>query len=59
MRVREALARAAALRVVIPLLLLLPLLGAAMAWVVGGSLAPLRRIAGRGAAPRRAQPGAH
>ncbi len=45
-RVREALARAAALRVVIPLLLLLPLLGAAIAWVVRGSLLPLRRIAG-------------
>jgi signal transduction histidine kinase len=44
-RVREALARAAALRVLIPLLLLLPLLGAAIAWVVRGSLLPLRRIA--------------
>jgi len=44
-RVREALARAAALRVVIPLLLLLPVLGVAIAWVVRGSLLPLRRIA--------------
>ncbi|HTT04809.1 MAG TPA: ATP-binding protein [Steroidobacteraceae bacterium] len=45
LRVRAALARAAALRVVIPLLVLLPLLAAAMAWVVGESLAPLRRVA--------------
>ncbi len=46
LRVRQGLARAAALRVVIPLLVLLPLLAAAMAWVVGQSLAPLRRVAG-------------
>jgi signal transduction histidine kinase len=44
-RLREALARAAALRVVIPLLLLLPLLGVAIAWVVRSSLLPLRRVA--------------
>jgi signal transduction histidine kinase len=44
-RVRAGLARAAALRVVIPLLVLLPVLAAAMAWVVGESLAPLRRVA--------------
>jgi len=44
-RVREALARRAALRVAIPLLLLLPLLGGATAWVVRSSLAPLQRIA--------------
>jgi signal transduction histidine kinase len=44
-RVRQALARAAALRVVIPLLLLLPVLGVAIAWVVRGSLLPLRRVA--------------
>jgi two-component system OmpR family sensor kinase/two-component system sensor histidine kinase QseC len=44
-RVRQALARAAALRVVIPLLLLLPVLGVAIAWVVRGSLSPLRRVA--------------
>jgi two-component system OmpR family sensor kinase/two-component system sensor histidine kinase QseC len=44
-RVREALARGAALRVVIPLLLLLPLLGAAVVVVVGNGLEPLRRIA--------------
>jgi signal transduction histidine kinase len=44
-RVREVLARGAALRVVIPLLLLLPLLGAAIAGVVGNGLRPLRRLA--------------
>src|ERR1700722_15181553 len=44
-RVREVLARGAALRVVIPLLLLLPLLGAAIAGVVGSGLRPLRRVA--------------
>jgi two-component system, OmpR family, sensor kinase len=44
-RVREELAQRAALRVAIPLLLLLPLLGAAVIWVVRGSLLPLRRIA--------------
>ncbi|HEX4024504.1 MAG TPA: ATP-binding protein [Steroidobacteraceae bacterium] len=44
-RVRQVLARAAALRVVIPLLVLLPLLALAMAWVVRGGLLPLRRVA--------------
>lgn len=44
-RVREQLARHAALRIAIPLLLLLPLLGGAAAWIVSGSLAPLHRIA--------------
>jgi two-component system OmpR family sensor kinase/two-component system sensor histidine kinase QseC len=44
-RVRESLARGAALRVVIPLLLLLPLLGAAVAGVVGSGFRPLRRVA--------------
>jgi len=44
-RVRRALARAAALRVMIPLLVLLPLLVLAMAWVVRSSLLPLRRVA--------------
>jgi signal transduction histidine kinase len=44
-RVRKQLAQRAALRVAVPLLLLLPLLGAAVVWVVGGSLQPLRRIA--------------
>lgn len=43
--VRDALARAAALRVVLPILVLLPLLAAAIAAVVGSSLAPLRRMA--------------
>jgi signal transduction histidine kinase len=43
--VRESLARGAAFRVVIPLLLLLPLLGAAVVGVVGSGLEPLRRIA--------------
>ena len=44
-RVREELARAAALRVVVPLLLLLPVLGAAMAGVVRSGLKPLQRVA--------------
>jgi signal transduction histidine kinase len=44
-RVRQELARGAALRVVIPLLLLLPLLGAAVVGVVGSGLRPLRRVA--------------
>ncbi len=43
-RVREAFARAAALRVAIPLLLLLPVLVAAVAWIVRGGLAPLQRV---------------
>jgi signal transduction histidine kinase len=45
LRVREAFARGAALRVVIPLLLLLPLLGAAIVGLVGNGLRPLRRVA--------------
>jgi two-component system OmpR family sensor kinase/two-component system sensor histidine kinase QseC len=45
LRVREAFARGAALRVVIPFLLLLPVLGAAIVWVVGNGLRPLRRLA--------------
>ncbi|HTV96667.1 MAG TPA: ATP-binding protein [Steroidobacteraceae bacterium] len=45
LKVREVFARGAALRVAIPLLLLVPLLGAAIVVVVGGGLAPLRRIA--------------
>lgn len=45
-RVREGLARGAALRVVVPLLLLLPLLAAAVVGVVGSGLSPLRRVAG-------------
>jgi signal transduction histidine kinase len=43
-RVREGLARGAALRVVVPLLLLLPLLAVAIALVVGRGLRPLRRV---------------
>jgi signal transduction histidine kinase len=45
LRVREVLARGAALRVVVPLVLLLPLLGAAIVGVVGSGLRPLRRVA--------------
>jgi signal transduction histidine kinase len=44
-RVREDFARGAALRVVIPLLLLLPVLGAAIVWVVRSGLLPLQRVA--------------
>jgi signal transduction histidine kinase len=43
-RVREALARAAALRVMIPLILLLPIIIAALIWVVGRGLQPLRQV---------------
>jgi len=43
-RVRERLAGEAALRVALPLLLLLPLMAAAVAWIVGRSLLPLRRV---------------
>jgi signal transduction histidine kinase len=45
LRVRESLARAAALRVLIPLALLLPIMLAAVAWVVGRTLLPLRDVA--------------
>lgn len=44
-RVREQLARGAALRVVIPLLLMLPVLGAAIVGVVRSGLLPLKRVA--------------
>jgi len=43
-RVREALARAAALRVVIPLMLLLPIMIGAVAWIVRRGLLPLREV---------------
>jgi signal transduction histidine kinase len=43
-RVREILARAAAERVVIPLLLLLPIMIVAVAWIVRSGLAPLRYV---------------
>jgi signal transduction histidine kinase len=44
-QVREALARAAAERVVIPLLLLLPIMIGAVAWIVSRGLLPLRFVA--------------
>jgi two-component system OmpR family sensor kinase/two-component system sensor histidine kinase QseC len=44
-RVREALARAAAERVVIPLTLLLPIMIGAVAWIVRRGLTPLRFVA--------------
>ena len=44
-RVREALARAAAERVVIPLILLLPIMIGAVAWIVRRGLNPLRFVA--------------
>jgi signal transduction histidine kinase len=43
-RVRENLARAAAARVVIPLILLLPIMVAAVAWIVSRGLLPLRFV---------------
>jgi two-component system OmpR family sensor kinase/two-component system sensor histidine kinase QseC len=43
-RVREVLARAAALRVVVPLILLLPIMVAAVAWIVRRGLLPLRHV---------------
>ncbi len=43
-RVREQLASKAALRVALPLLLLLPLMAGAVAWIVGRNLLPLRRV---------------
>jgi two-component system OmpR family sensor kinase/two-component system sensor histidine kinase QseC len=44
-RVREALARAAAERVVIPLILLLPIMIGAVAWIVSRGLSPLQYVA--------------
>src|ERR1700723_4311737 len=44
-QVREALARAAAERVVIPLILLLPIMVGAVAWIVRRGLLPLRFVA--------------
>jgi signal transduction histidine kinase len=43
-RVREVLARAAAARVVVPLLLLLPVMILAVAWIVSRGLLPLRYV---------------
>jgi signal transduction histidine kinase len=44
LRVREELARAAAERVVVPLILLLPIMVAAVAWIVNRGLLPLRYV---------------
>jgi len=44
LRVRESLARAAAIRVVIPLILLLPVMVALVAWIVGRGLRPLQAV---------------
>jgi signal transduction histidine kinase len=43
-RVRESLAGAAALRVVVPLILLLPVMVAFVAWIVGQGLRPLKAV---------------
>jgi signal transduction histidine kinase len=43
--VRDALARQAAFRVLAPILLLLITMAAAAVWIVGGALAPLKRLA--------------
>jgi signal transduction histidine kinase len=43
-RVREVLARAAAARVIIPLVLLLPIMILAVAWIVSRGLLPLRYV---------------
>jgi signal transduction histidine kinase len=43
-RVRESLARSAAERVVVPLVLLLPIMIAAVAWIVSRGLMPLRFV---------------
>ncbi len=44
LRVREVLARAAALHVAAPLILLLPIMMAFVAWIVGRGLSPLREL---------------
>jgi two-component system OmpR family sensor kinase/two-component system sensor histidine kinase QseC len=43
-RVREALARTAALRVVVPLLFLLPIMAVCVTWIVQTGLNPLRNV---------------
>jgi signal transduction histidine kinase len=43
--VRDALARQAAIRVLAPILLLLLAMAAAAVWIVGGAIAPLKRLA--------------
>lgn len=50
MSVRSALAAEVALRTVLPLVILLPILAGLLWWVVGRGLAPLRRVAGEVAA---------
>jgi two-component system OmpR family sensor kinase len=50
--VRSRLAAEVALRTVLPLLVLLPIMGVLMWWVVGRGLAPLRRVAADVAARR-------
>ena len=50
LRVRSALAAQVALRTVLPLLILLPILAGLLWWVVGRGLAPLRRVASEVAA---------
>lgn len=50
--VRSALAAQVALRTVLPLLVLLPVMGLVLWWVVGRGLAPLRRVAADVAARR-------
>ncbi len=45
LKVRQELARTAALRVIVPLLLLLPCMGLCVAWIVRKGLAPLQTIA--------------
>jgi len=50
--VRSRLAAEVALRTVAPLLILLPIMGALLWWVVGRGLAPLRRVAADVAARR-------
>jgi two-component system OmpR family sensor kinase/two-component system sensor histidine kinase QseC len=42
--VRERLARAAALRIVVPLIVLLPVMALFVAWIVGRGLQPLQRL---------------
>ena len=52
MSVRSALAAEVALRTVLPLVILLPILAGLLWWVVGRGLAPLRRVAGEVAASK-------
>jgi len=52
MSVRRTFAAEVAFRTVLPLLILLPILGVLLWWIVGRGLAPLRRVAGEVAARR-------